>query len=49
MEQKNNQDMKVDIRFEIKDNFLFFTVNNTFPSIEEKFMKHGIGIENVKR
>lgn len=46
---KNNEDIKVDIHFEIKDNFLFFTVENTFHTNEEELVKHGIGIENVQR
>lgn len=45
----NNDDIKVDIRFEITDNFLFFTVENTFYKNNEINVKHGIGIENVKR
>ncbi len=45
----NNDDIKVDIRFEITDNFLFFTVENTFHKNNEISVKHGIGIENVKR
>ena len=45
----NNDDIKVDIRFEITDNFLFFTVANTFHQTSKKNQKHGIGIENVKR
>lgn len=45
----NNDDIKVNIRFEITDNFLFFTVTNTFHNNNEINVKHGIGIENVKR
>ena len=45
----NNDNIKVDITFEIKDNFLFFTVENTFEKNDEKSVKQGIGIENVKR
>ena len=45
----NNDDIKVDIRFEITNNFLFFTISNTFHQPNEKKQKHGIGIENVKR
>lgn len=46
---KNNDNVKVDISFEIKDNFLFFTVSNNFQNNQLKPIKHGIGIENVKR
>ncbi|MCK5677762.1 MAG: sensor histidine kinase [Flavobacteriaceae bacterium] len=46
---KNNDDIKVEIGFEINNNFLSFTVDNTFQNNDEKFIKHGIGIENVKR
>jgi len=46
---KNNDDIKVDIRFEINNNFLFFTVENTFQNNQIKLVKHGIGIDNVKR
>jgi len=46
---KNNDNIKVDIGFEINNNFLFFTVDNTFQNNDEKFIKHGIGIKNVKR
>lgn len=45
----NNDDIKVNIIFEIKDNFLFFTVENTFEINNNKLVKHGIGIDNVKR
>lgn len=45
----NNDDIKVNIIFEIKGNFLFFTVENTFEFNNNKFVKHGIGIDNVKR
>jgi LytS/YehU family sensor histidine kinase len=46
---KNNDTIKVDIRFEIKHNFLFFTVENSFQNLNKNSKKHGIGIENVKR
>jgi LytS/YehU family sensor histidine kinase len=45
----NNNNIKVDIRFELTDNFLFFTVANTFYQTNKINQKHGIGIENVKR
>ena len=45
----NNDNIKVDITFEIKDNFLFFTVENTFEKNDEKSVRQGIRIENVKR
>jgi len=45
----NNDDIKVDIRFEITNNFLFFTISNTFHQPNKKKQKYGIGIENVKR
>ncbi len=46
---KNNIDIKVDINFEIKNNFLFFTVANTFQEGLDSTRSHGIGIQNVKR
>jgi len=46
---KNNENVKVDINFEVRNNFLYFTVSNTFQNNEETTIKHGIGIENVKR
>lgn len=46
---KNNDEIKVDINFEVKDNFLFFTAKNTFQNIEENQSKRGIGIDNVER
>jgi len=46
---KNNESIKVDIRFEIKNNFLFFTVENSFHNLNKNSLKHGIGIVNVKR
>jgi LytS/YehU family sensor histidine kinase len=46
---KNSNNVKVDISFEISNNFLYFTVLNTFQSKDENPIKHGIGIENVKR
>ena len=45
----NNNNIKVVINFEVKDNFLFFTVENNFQSVKNKSSKHGIGIENVRR
>ncbi len=46
---KNNENINVDIHFEIKNNFLFFTVENSFQNLNKNSLKHGIGIENVKR
>jgi len=46
---KINDHIKVDIRFEIQDNFLFFTVINNFENIDNNNSNQGIGIENVKR
>lgn len=46
---KNNENIKVDISFEIKGNFLFFTVENSFQALEANSVKHGIGIDNVRR
>lgn len=42
-------DIKVLIDFVIKDNFLYFTVQNTFSKNKNTAPKHGIGIKNVKR
>ncbi len=42
-------DIKVHIDFVIKDNFLYFTVQNTFSKNKNTVSKHGIGIKNVKR
>ena len=46
---KSDKDIKVDISFVVKDNFLYFTVENTFDGEQEFIQKHGIGIENVRR
>ncbi len=46
---KNNDNVKVYINFELRNNFLYFTVSNTFQNNKETPIKHGIGIENVKR
>jgi two-component system, LytTR family, sensor kinase len=46
---KNNDNVKVDINFEVRNNFLYFTVSNTFQNNKETPIKHGIGIENVRR
>jgi len=46
---KNNDDIKVDIAFEVNNNFLFFTVKNTFHNIDEIRVKRGLGIKNVER
>ena len=46
---KNNDDIKVDIAFEVNNNFLYFTVKNTFHNIDEIRVKHGLGIKNVER
>lgn len=45
----NNDDIKVNICFKIKDNHLLFNVTNTFDPSNNKNLKHGIGIENVRR
>ena len=45
----DNEDIKVVIDFVIKDNFLYFTVWNTFNSEKDPPARQGIGIENVKR
>jgi len=45
----NNDDIKVSICFKIKDNHLLFNVTNTFDPYNNKNLKHGIGIENVRR
>jgi LytS/YehU family sensor histidine kinase len=45
----NNDDIKVDINFEVRDNFLFFTVRNSFQNNNKKYPKRGIGIDNVER
>jgi len=42
-------EIKVSIDFEVKDNFLFFTVENNFSQPKGTYSKHGIGIENVRR
>lgn len=46
---KHNNDINVIIDFAVQDNFLFFTVSNTFSEDFKMATKHGIGIENVKR
>ncbi len=46
---KSDKDIKVDISFVVKGNFLYFTVENTFDGKQEFIQKHGIGIENVRR
>lgn len=45
----HDEDIKVSIDFVVQDNFLYFTVENTFSKKNETGTKHGIGIENVKR
>lgn len=51
--KKNIGNVKVDISFIIKDNFLFFTISNPMPVVsnhKDHFNKSsGIGIENVKK
>jgi len=42
-------DINVNIAFVVKDNFLFFTVENDFVKNDDTATKHGIGIENTKR
>ncbi len=46
---QNGDKIKVDISFEIMGGFLFFTVANSYRSNNDKPLKHGIGIDNVKR
>lgn len=46
---KNNDRIKVNISFEVSNNFLFFTVENNFINNNENTLIHGIGIDNVKR
>lgn len=46
---KNSDNVKVEISFEIRRNFLYFTVQNTIKKNQLKSVKHGIGIENVNR
>jgi len=46
---KETGDIKVDINFAVRDNFLYFSVDNTLGEDKEFYTKHGIGIENVKR
>jgi len=45
----HTEDIKVTIDFAVKDNFLYFTVENNFVKNNDEAPKHGIGIENVKR
>lgn len=45
----HQNDIKVNINFAVKDNFLYFTIENNFDRKADKNHKHGIGIENVKR
>lgn len=42
-------EIKVSIDFVVKDNFLYFTVENNFFQPKDTDTKHGIGIENVRR
>lgn len=50
---KNNDQIKVKISFEnVENKWLIFEVKNSFSELivlEEKNLKHGIGIQNVKR
>lgn len=46
---QNNDDIIVEIYFEIIGNFLYFTVENTFDNQNITPTNHGIGIQNVKR
>lgn len=50
---KNVGNVKIDINFKIKENFLYFSVSNPMPTITkhvDNFNKlSGIGIENVKK
>lgn len=45
----HTEDIKVGITFVVKDNFLYFTVENNHVPDSNRNTKHGIGIENVKR
>jgi len=46
---KHQADINVSIAFVVKDNFLYFTVENNFVKTNDPSPKHGIGIENTKR
>lgn len=46
---KHQTDINVNIAFVVKDNFLYFTVENDFVKSDDTATKHGIGIENTKR
>lgn len=46
---KQQTDINVSIAFVVKDNFLYFTVENNFIKSDEITPKHGIGIENTRR
>ena len=50
---KNTGKVKIDIRFKVKEDFLYFTISNPTPEITahtDNFNKSsGIGIENVKK
>ncbi len=46
---KHHEDINVSIDFVVKDNFLFFTVENNFIKSHKETSQHGIGIENVER
>jgi sensor histidine kinase YesM len=45
----HQEEIKVNIDFVVKDNFLYFTVVNNFTEQNDLVTKHGIGIENVRR
>lgn len=45
----HDEDINVAITFVVKDNFLYFTVENNYVPRSDRKTKHGIGIENVKR
>ncbi len=46
---KDNEDLKVNIVFKKNENGILFCVENTFATLANVDVKHGIGIENVKR
>jgi LytS/YehU family sensor histidine kinase len=50
---KNIGEIKIDIKFKIEDNFLYFHISNPTPAItafkQPKNIQGGIGLENVKK
>jgi len=46
---KDNEDLKVNIVFKKNENGILFCVENNFATLASVDVKHGIGIENVKR